>query len=182
LGARRCRAVEGSKVTSDRDCRERRSRRATCRATCAAFDEPACAAESDSGGTLPDHEELVDHHRLHHDPTVPPGKLSIHCRDLRAAGQNRSIAVNGTTRPNARRRSAMNVGSLTTPRSMATGTQCGPLSEILLGVDAAHHCSVRSLVVSAYERISRRDGAQHPRFHDPFSSPKMMSALESAIA
>jgi hypothetical protein len=37
---------------------------------------------SDSGGALPDHEDLVDHHVLHHDPTVPPGKLSIHCRDL----------------------------------------------------------------------------------------------------
>src|SRR5215472_5631950 len=39
-----------------------------------------------------------------------------------------------------------------------------------------------SLVVSAYERISRRDGAQYPRFHDHFSSPAMMSALKSTIA
>jgi len=27
--------------------------------------------ESDRGGTLPDHDDLVDHHQLHHDPTVP---------------------------------------------------------------------------------------------------------------
>ena len=53
---------------------------------------------------------------------------------------------------------------------------------IFPGADAAHHCSARSLVVSTYERISRRDGAQHPRFHDQFSPPAMMSALESAIA
>jgi hypothetical protein len=65
---------------------------------------------------------------------------------------------------------------------MATETQCGPQCEIFRGVDAAHHYSVMSLVLSAYERISRRDGAQHPRFHDHFSPPAMMSALESAIA
>ena len=50
------------------------------------------------------------------------------------------------------------------------------------GVDGAHHCWARSLVVSTYERISRRDGAQYPRFQDHFSPPAMMSALESAIA
>jgi len=49
------------------------------------------------------------------------------------------------------------------------------------GVDAAHHFSVMSPVASA-EQISRRDGAQHPRSHDHFSPPAMMSALESAIA
>jgi len=38
--------------------------------------------ESDSGGTLPDHEDLADHHQPHDDPTVPAGKLSTHCRDL----------------------------------------------------------------------------------------------------
>jgi len=28
--------------------------------------------ESDSGGTLPEHGDLVDLHRQRHDPTVPP--------------------------------------------------------------------------------------------------------------
>jgi len=65
---------------------------------------------------------------------------------------------------------------------LAIETQCGALCEIFPGGDAAHHCSVMSLVVSAYERISRRHGAQHPRFHDQLSSPAMMSALESIIA
>jgi len=76
----------GTKVTSDRDCRERRSRNATCRASCAAFTnrralhfiEHDDVKESDRAGTLPDHEDLVDHHQLDHDPTVPLGKLSIH--------------------------------------------------------------------------------------------------------
>jgi hypothetical protein len=82
--------------------------------------------ESDSGGTLPDHEDLVDHHQLHHDPTVPPGS----CPSI--VGTSRRPTVSGTTRPDARRRSAMNLGSLTTPRSMATGTQCGGLCEFSL--------------------------------------------------
>jgi hypothetical protein len=76
----------------------------------------------------------------------------------------------------------MKGGSLTTPRSMATETQCGARCEIVSGAGAAHHCSVMSLLVSAYERVSRRDGAQHPRLNDQFSPSAMMSALESAIA
>ena len=39
------------------------------------------------------------------------------------------------------------------------------------GVDAPHHCSVVSLVVSAYERIWRRDSAQHP----PASRPVLLA-------
>ena len=44
--------------------------------------------ESDSGGTLPDHEDLLDHHQLHHDPTVP----------RRASGPS----IVGTCKPPAR--------------------------------------------------------------------------------
>jgi hypothetical protein len=49
------------------------------------------------------------------------------------------------------------------------------------GVDAAHHCWARSLVVSTYERISRRDGAQYPPFHDHFSSPASPKRAGSAV-
>jgi len=42
---------------------------------CAHFIEHDDVKESDSDGTLPDHEDLVDHHQMLQHPTVALGEL-----------------------------------------------------------------------------------------------------------